>query len=148
MVTTITEGDHLARAGNHLTRLFPRPEEGETIPIQFIDIQEKLAGWSPQLKRSVYVNDFKDTENLKRVRELSLLRVYNWLLNGESLIELSDLERKQFEEVMDMFIKDGGEILFTRKRIGGRLVNYFILDRSFRPETYVTGRKMTELLGK
>ena len=58
---------------------------------------------------------------------MNLLRVYNWILDGESLIELSDMEKIQFEEVMDMFIKDGGEILFTRKRIGGRFVNYFVL---------------------
>ncbi|WP_340818599.1 hypothetical protein [Methanolobus sp. WCC4] len=133
-------------ARSNLARLFPRPEEGEFIPIQLIDMQEKLAGWSPQLRRSVYVDDFKDTEGLKRVREITLLKVYNWLLDGESLIELSDMEREQFEEVMDTFIKHGGEILFTRKRSGGRLVNYFILNDSCKPDADVEKRSLDEII--
>lgn len=137
----------LVEAKNHLARLFPRPEENEVIPIQFIDMQEKLAGWSPQLKRSVYVDDFKDTEKLKRVREVTLLKVYNWILDGESLIELSDMEKDQFEEVMDMFIKHGGEILFTRKKIQERLVNYFMLDTSSISKTIITKRSLDEILG-
>jgi hypothetical protein len=144
MITT-EEGDLLA-AASHLARLFPRPEEGETIPVQFIDIQEKLAGWSPELKRSVYVDDFKDTDGLKRVREVHLLRVYNWILDGESLIELSDMEKAQFEEVMDTFIKDGGEILFTRKRIGGRFVNYFILGDENMSRSSIKKHYLAEIL--
>lgn len=137
----------LIETKNHLAKLFPRPEEDEVIPIQFIDMQEKLAGWSPQLKRSVYVDDFKDTEKLKRVREVTLLKVYNWILDGESLIELSDMEKDQFEEVMDMFIKHGGEILFTRKKIQGRLVNYFILDASSLSKTIITKKSLDEIMG-
>nr|WP_209618342.1 hypothetical protein [Methanolobus bombayensis] len=133
-------------AAPHLARLFPRPEEGETIPIQFIDMQEKFAGWSPELKRSVYVNDFKDTDGLKRVREITLLRVYNWLLDGESLIELSDLEKARFEKVMDTFIKHGGEILFTRKRISGRFVNYFMLDKESRTRASVKQQYLAEIM--
>jgi hypothetical protein len=133
-------------AAPHLARLFPRPEEGEMIPIQFIDMQEKLAGWSPEIKRSVYVDDFKDTENLKRVREITLLRVYNWLLDGESLIELSDMEKIQFEEVMDTFIKDGGEILFTKKRIGGRFVNYFILSDEHKSQSSIKKQNLAEIM--
>lgn len=109
-------------------------------------MQEKLAGWSPKLKRSVYVDDFKDTEGLKRVREVTLLKVYNWILDGESLIELSDMERKQFEEVMDTFIKHGEEILFTRKRVGGRLGNYFVLKDNEKPETDVQNRTLSEII--
>ncbi len=136
----------LAGNANHLARLFPRPEEGEEIPIQFIDMQEKLAGWSPELKRSVYVDDFKDTEKLKRVREVTLLKVYNWILDGESLIELSDMEKNQFEEVMDTFIKHGGEILFTRRRIQGRIVNYFMLNTNSISKTSITKRSLAEIL--
>jgi hypothetical protein len=136
----------LLAAASRLARLFPRPEEGETIPIQFIDMQEKLAGWSPELKRSVYVDDFKDTEGLKRVREVNLLRVYNWILDGESLIELSDIEKAQFEEIMDTFIKDGGEILFTRKRISGRFVNYFILGDESRSGSSIKKHYLAEIM--
>jgi len=126
---------------DRLKRLFPRPEEYEEIPIQFIDMQQKLAGWSPQLKRSVYVDDFKDTEGLKRVRDVTLLRVYNWFLDGESIIELSEMERSQFECIMDMFIKHGGEIRYTRKKAGGRLINYFRLE-----ESRISGMKIKEML--
>ncbi|WP_292470376.1 hypothetical protein [Methanolobus sp.] len=111
-------------------------------------MQEKLVGWSPQLKRSVYVDDFKDTDGLKRVREVTLLKVYNWFLDGESLIELSDMELKQFEEVMDMFIKHGGEILFTRKGIGGRVVNYFIIGDCSTSKVNVTKKMLAEILGQ
>lgn len=129
-----------------LRSLFPRPEENEEIPIQFIDMQQKLAGWSPRLKRSVYVDDFKDTEDLKRVRDVTLLRVYNWLLDGESLIELTEMERSQFESVMDMFIKYGGEILYTRKKVGGRLVNYFRLEAGRKAETEIRPRILSDML--
>lgn len=113
---------------SHLTKLFPRPDENEEILVQFIDLQEKFAGWSPALKRSVYVDDYKETEGLKRVREVSLLKVYNWLLDGESYIELSCMERQQFEDVMDKFVEHGGEIRYTRKKIAGRMANYFRLE--------------------
>jgi hypothetical protein len=126
---------------DRLKRLFPRPEEYEEIPIQFIDMQQKLAGWSPLLKRSVYVDDFKDTEGLKRLREVTLLRVYNWFLDGESIIELSEMERSQFECIMDMFIKHGGEIRYTRRKAGGRLINYFRLE-----ESRIPGMEIKEML--
>ncbi|WP_407356614.1 hypothetical protein [Methanolobus sp. WCC5] len=137
----------MAGKADNLARLFPRPEEGEFIPIQFIEMQEKLAGWSPELKRSVYVDDFRDTEGLKRVREITLLRVYNWFYDGESLIELTDMEKARFEEIMDMFIKHGGEILFTRKRCGGRLVNHFILEDNIRSKACIKKRSLAEMLG-
>ena len=104
------------------------PDENEEIPIQFIDMQEKFAGWSPVLKHSVYTDDYGDTEGLKRVREVSLLKVYNWLLDGESYIELSCMERQQFEDIMDKFVGNGGEIRYTRKKIAGRMTNYFRLE--------------------
>ncbi|MDP2218209.1 MAG: hypothetical protein Q8J68_13100 [Methanolobus sp.] len=126
--------------------LFPRPEENEEIPIQFIDMQQKLAGWSPRLKRSVYVDDFKDTEGLKRVRDVTLLRVYNWFLEGESLIELSEMEKSQFECIMDMFIRHGGEIRYTRKKVGERLINYFLLEEGRISQKSVKARLFSDLL--
>jgi hypothetical protein len=126
--------------------LFPRPEENEEIPIQFIDMQQKLAGWSPRLKRSVYVDDFKDTEELKRVRDVTLLRVYNWFLEGESLIELSEMEKAQFDCIMDMFIRHGGEIRYTRKKVGERLINYFLLEEGRISQKNVKARLLSDLL--
>ncbi|MDW7732609.1 MAG: hypothetical protein SCH66_09310 [Methanolobus sp.] len=131
---------------SHLKCFFPRPCENEEIPIQFIDMQEKLAGWSPQLKRSVYVDDFRETENLKRVREVTVLRVYNWLSDGESMIELSEMERLQFEGVVDTFIKHGGEIRYTRVKKGGRLVNYFRLEKNSIPGVNVKEKLLADIL--
>ncbi|MBN2110891.1 MAG: hypothetical protein JW705_07400 [Methanosarcinaceae archaeon] len=139
-------GDPVEKDISHLKCFFPRPGENEEIPIQFIDIQEKLAGWSPQLKRSVYVDDFRDTENLKRVREVSVLRVYNWLSDRESLIELSEMERLQFEEIADMFIKHGGEIRYTRVKKNGRLINHFRLEMASIPEANVKEKLLEDIL--
>jgi len=120
----------LVKDMSHLVRYYPKPEEGEEIPIQFIDLENKIAGWSPYLKRTVYVTDATDADELKRVREVTLLKVYNWLSNRESVIELSGPERSQFEEIMDDFTRHGGEIRYTRKNIYGRMVNYFRLKKS------------------
>lgn len=131
---------------SHLKRFFPRPGEDEEIPVQFIDMQKKLAGWSPRLKRSVYVDDYRDTEELKRVREVTVLRVYNWFSDRESLIELSEMERSQFEEVVDTFIKHGGEIRYTRIKRGGRLINYFRLEETPLPEVSVKEKLLADIL--
>lgn len=131
---------------SHLTRLFPRPNENEEILVQFIDIQDKFAGWSPVLKRSVYVDDYKETEGLKRVREVSLLKVYNWLFDGESYIELSCMERQQFEDIMESFVRQGGEIRYTRKKIAGRMINYFRLESNSGQNVDVTEGTLVDKL--
>ncbi|MCC7575920.1 MAG: hypothetical protein KK926_03665 [Methanomethylovorans sp.] len=112
---------------NHLRTSHPRPAEGEVLPITFIDMREVFAGWSPELKRTVYKQDFMETDGLKRVREVILLEVYNWLLEGISFIELSEMEHDQFREVLDKFAEMGGEIVYTRKRQGQWMINYFML---------------------
>ncbi len=137
---------YLAGSQSHLAKLFPKPEEGETIPVQFIDMQYKLAGWCPEQKRSVYVDDFRNTEGLKRVREVTLLKVYNWILGGTSFIELSEMERRTFEEVMDTFIKYGGEIHFTRITVDGRKVNHFILKDAPLSNKRIDMRTLAEML--
>jgi hypothetical protein len=122
-----SNGDGLKKNIDHLLRYYPRPEEGEEIPIQFIDFENKIAGWSPDLKRTMYVREHEETYELKRVREVTILKVYNWLSDSESIIELSKPELMQFEETMDEFIKQGGEILYTRKKIDGKMINFFRL---------------------
>ena len=115
---------------DHLLKYYPKPQENEELPIQFIDIEDKVAGWSPQLRKTIYADDISEIEKLKRIREITLLKVYNWLLNGESAIELSSDERSQFEEIMDEFIKYGGEIRYTRKKIDGKMRNHFRLEKT------------------
>lgn len=114
----------------HLSRYRPRPEEGEEVPIQFIEMEEKLAGWSPELRRTIYLNVSSnyDPDKLKRVREVFLLKVYNWLLDGISVIELSHTERIQFEDVLNDFLLHGGELRYTRKKHGKKTINHFRLE--------------------
>ncbi|WP_244603511.1 hypothetical protein [Methanococcoides sp. NM1] len=114
----------------HLARYRPRPEEGEEVPIQFIEMEEKIAGWSPELKRTIYLTApcNYDPDKLKRVREVFLLKVYNWLLDGISVIELSHTERIQFEDVLNDFLLYGGELRYTRKKQGKKAINHFRLE--------------------
>lgn len=115
---------------SHLARYRPRPEEGEEIPIQFIEMEERIAGWSPELKKTIYLTApcNYDPDKLKRVREVFLLKVYNWFLDGISIIELSPSERIQFEDVLSDFLLYGGELRYTRKKHGKRNINHFRLE--------------------
>ncbi|SES84322.1 hypothetical protein SAMN04488587_1216 [Methanococcoides vulcani] len=121
---------NLKTDNRHLARYRPRPEEGEEIPIQFIEMEEKIAGWSPELKRTIYLTApcNYDPDKLKRVREVFLLKVYNWLLDGISVIELSHTERIQFEDVLNDFLLYGGELRYTRKKQGKKAINHFRLE--------------------
>ncbi len=121
------EGGNMDDDLRHLTKYFPRPKEGEEIPVQFIEFQKKIAAWSPKKKRTLYLEDAANIEGLKRIRETNLLKVYNWISGHESLIELSNEERKQFEETMELFLRHGGEIRYTRKKVGRKMVNQFRL---------------------
>lgn len=93
-------------------------------------MEEKIAGWSPELKRTIYLTApcNYDPEKLKRVREVSLLKVYNWILDGISIIELSHTERIQFEDVLNDFLLYGGELRYTRKKQGKKSINHFRLE--------------------
>ena len=111
-------------------------------------MREVFAGWSPELKRTVYKQDFMETEGLKRVREVILLEVYNWLLEGISFIELSEMEHDQFREVLDKFAEKGGEIVYTRKRQGQWMINYFMLVETGWEKTDVRRVSMDILIDK
>ena len=136
----------LKESTDHLTAYFPKPCEGEEIPIHFIDLEEKIAGWSPELKRTVYVDDIEDTEELKRVRDVTLLKVYNWFSDKEGIIELSESERLQFEDIMEELVKNGGEIRYTRKKIDGKTIKMFRLEKGAPTRGYVKEKLLVDLL--
>ena len=104
----------------HLIKLFPKPVEGEYVPITFIEFKRKLVGWSPGLKRSVYIDREEDKVNLKRVRETNILIVINHLSGKVASIELTDEEKKQFEEVYNLYLEKGGQLMYTRRKSGTR----------------------------
>ncbi len=110
----------------HLTKQYSKPEEGEYVPITFIEFERKTVGWSPELKRSVYIEKGEGLK-LKRVREVNVMIAINHLSGKLTFIELNDEQRKQFEKLYDQYLERGGLILYTRKKIGGRAIPFFEL---------------------
>ncbi|WP_245526200.1 hypothetical protein [Methanohalophilus mahii] len=107
--------------------LYPKPREGEEIPVQLIDMEKKIAAWSPEIRKTLYFEAFEQAEGLKRIREVFVLRVYNWYRDGQSIIELTNDERMQFEDIFNKFLLYRGEIRYRRKKEGRRYKNYFVL---------------------
>ncbi|MCX9084929.1 MAG: hypothetical protein OIN87_09050 [Candidatus Methanoperedens sp.] len=112
---------------HHLSKQFSKPEDGEYVPITFIEFKRKIVGWSNELKRSVYIENEEQKSTLKRVREINLMIVINHLSGKTSSIELTDDEKAQFEAVYNTFLKKGGMLMYTRKRIGAKKVSFFEL---------------------
>lgn len=111
-----------------LVKHFIKPELGEFVPIEIIEMTRETVAWSPKLKQSIYITpDMPDAGELKRVREVNVLRVINQLSGSISTIELNDEEREQFEEVCKVYQEKGGQILFSRKRVNRKTVSFFEL---------------------
>ena len=108
-----------------------RPYENNEIPIQFIDIEEKIAGWSPKLKRTLYLDPGSnyDPGKFKRARDIFLLKVYSCILESTIQIELSLTEKLRFEDVLNDMLLFGGEIMYMRRKEGRRSVNIFRLEQ-------------------
>lgn len=115
---------------DHLSKQFSKPEDGEYVPITFIEFKRKTVGWSKELKRSVYIDNEEEKAKLKRVREVNLMIAINHLSGKTSSIELTDEEKVQFEEVYSSFLKKGGMLMYTRKRIGAKNVSFFELQEA------------------
>lgn len=119
--------------GNNLLEgiyYYPRPDPGEKIPILVLNFRRLCAAWSPELKKTLYFEKKPDDENLKRVREINLLHVYDWLAGREGVIELTDPEFEQFMEVYETFLERLGEIQYIRRKKGRRTENIFELKES------------------
>jgi len=109
----------------HLVKQFSKPREGEYVPITFIEFIRKLVGWSPELIRSVYIETEEEMAKLKRVREVNVMIAINHLSGKTSSIELTDEEKAQFEEVYGLFLEKGGQLMYTRKKMGAKTVSFF-----------------------
>ncbi|MGB8218010.1 MAG: hypothetical protein WCE94_11985 [Candidatus Methanoperedens sp.] len=111
-----------------LVKHFTKPEPGEYVPIKFIEMTRETVAWSPKLNQSVYVTpDMPNVGELKRLREVNVLRVINQLSGSISTIELTDEEKEQFENVYKVYQEKGGQILFSRKKVGRKTVSFFEL---------------------
>ncbi len=51
----------------------------------------------------------------------------NHLSGKLSSIELTDDEKAQFEEVYDLFLRKGGQLMYTRKKVGAKNISFFEL---------------------
>ena len=111
-----------------LVKHFTKPEPGEYVPIRFIEMTKETVAWSPKLNQSIYVTHaIPDAGELKRVREVNVLTVINQLSGSISTIELTDEEKDQFEIVYRAYQEKGGQILFSRKKVGRKTVSFFEL---------------------
>ena len=122
----ILEGDNLLEG----TYYYLRPEPGQKIPIQVLNFKRLFAAWSPKLKKTLYFEKLPEDENLKRIREIVLLQVFEWLAGREGFIELTDTEFKQFMEVYEAFLEKLGEIQYIRRKKGRKTENLFELKES------------------
>ena len=127
----------------HLIKQFSKPQEGEYVPVTFIEFERKLVGWSTELKRSVYIGSEEEKAKLKRVREVNLMIAINHLSGKLSSIELSDQEKEQFEEVYSLFLEKGGQLFYTRKKTGAKNIPFFELRE---PEKKVRDKPEKNLL--
>jgi hypothetical protein len=111
-----------------LVKHFAKPEPGEFVPIESVEMTRETVAWSPKLKQSIYVtSDMPDIGELKRIRDVNVRRVVNQLSGSISTIELTDEEKDQFENVYKEYLEKGGQILFTRKKAGRKTVSFFEL---------------------
>ena len=126
-----------------LIKQFSKPQEGEYVPVTFIEFERKLVGWSTELKRSVYIGSEEEKAKLKRVREVNLMIAINHLSGKLSSIELNDEEKEQFEEVYTLFLEKGGQLFYTRKKTGAKNIPFFELRE---PEKKVRDKPEKNLL--
>ncbi|HIH44428.1 MAG TPA: hypothetical protein HA257_04950 [Candidatus Methanoperedenaceae archaeon] len=108
-----------------LRKRYVKPAEGEFVPIVFVELTRRTVGWSPGLRKSVYVDG--DTTDLKRVREVNVLKVINMLSGNISEIELTDEEMAQFDEVYAELQERGGQVVYTRKKKDRGTIAFFEL---------------------
>ncbi|MGA9189166.1 MAG: hypothetical protein WB014_11575 [Methanosarcina sp.] len=120
------EGENLLQN----TYYYPRPEPGEKIPIQVLNFRRLFAAWFPGLKKTLYFEKLPENENLKRVRKIILIQVYDWHAGREGLIELNDFEFEQFMGIYESFLQNLGEIQYIRRKKGRKTENIFELEES------------------
>jgi hypothetical protein len=123
-----------------LTGLYPKPLEGERIPISFIGAEKKTIGWSPEEGKSVSIDDETDLEPLKRVREINEVQIFNWLTGKEGLIELPDREMEELRTLIEA--KNGEELVYSREKVKGKLKPRFGLEKEREPRRWLLSDRL------
>lgn len=112
------------------TYYYPKPNPGEKIPVQVLNFRRLFAAWAPELKKTLYFEKLPENQKLKRIREIALIQVYDWLAGREGLIELNDSEFELFMETYEAFLRNFGEIRYIRQKKGRKTENIFELEES------------------
>lgn len=129
-------------AEKRLTALYPKPLEGERVPISFLAAEKKRIGWSPEEGKSVEIDDEIDPESVKRVREINEVQIFNWLSGRVGLIELSDGEMEELLALVEA--KNGEELVYTRIKVRGRLKAAFILEAEREPRRWLLSERLRD----
>ena len=130
-----------------LVKHFTKPEPGEYVPIGFIEMTRETVAWSPKSKQSIYVTpDMPDPGELKRIREVNVLRVINKLSGSISTIELTDEEKEQFENVYKSYQEKGGQIHFSRKKVSRKTISFFELSEEKEDKERKKGGEIKSML--
>ncbi len=126
-------GDILS-TGDIVNRSARRQKQGEWTAITVMEIEKRRIGWSPEQKKSVYIDESTDRElitTLKRLREADVVVAYDQLRDKTLFIELKEQERKQFDEIFSQYMEVGGQIIYTQKKEGRKTVTLFMLDEGY-----------------
>ena len=125
-----------------LTGLYPKPLEGEKIPISFLSAEKRRIGWSPEEGKSVSIDDETDLDSLKRVREINEVQIFNWLTGREGLIELHDREMEELVVLLEA--KNGEQLVYSRERVKGKLKPRFDLDDQREPRRWLLSERLRD----
>lgn len=129
-------------AEKRLTALYPKPQEGERVPISFLATEKKRIGWSPEEGRSVEIDGETDNESVKRVRDINEVQIFNWLSGREGLIELSDQEMEELQSLLEA--KNGEQLVYTRAKVRGRLKAAFALEEEREPRRWLLSERLRD----
>ena len=121
--------------GDIVNRSARRQKQGEWTAITVMEIEKRRIGWSPEHKKSVYIDESTDPElitALKRLREADVVVAYDQLRDKTLFIELKEQERKQFDGVYSQYMEVGGQIIYTQKKEGRKTLTLFMLDEGYK----------------
>lgn len=124
-----------------MTSIYPKPAEGEEIPISFLLTENRKIGWSPQEKKSVYIDEDTDINSLKRIRNAHLVKVFNWISGRESIIELSDQEIDAFKDILNSEDEES-LLIYSRVKVKGKLKSQFSRAKSEEPRRRLLSEMM------
>jgi len=123
-----------------LTGLYPKPLEGERIPISILGTEKIRIGWSPEEGKSVSIDDETNLDSLKRVREINEVQIFNWLTGGEGLIELPDPEMEDLQSLIEA--KNGEQLVYSREKVKGKLKPRFDLEEEREPRRWLLSDRL------